>query len=91
MSLGGTNLPAEQIPSGLDETVEFQIDAAIEEEDPNKQEEEDANQPISKKDNAIKTLVNFGDLKKGKTPEAVKEKENAKPIYINAEEGTPRG
>ena len=88
MSLGGTNLPAETIPSALDKTVEFEIGAAIEYEDPNRKEE-DENQPISKKDSAIKTLVNFSDLKKGKTntlsPEEQKEKENAKPIYIDAE------
>ena len=90
MPLAGTNLPADQFPSALDKTVEFAIGAAIEEEDPDRQEL-DENAPISKKDNAIKTLVNFTDLKKGKTPEEVKEKENAKPVYINAEEGTPRG
>ena len=39
-------------PNELEKTVEFEIGAGIEEE-----EEEDA--PISKKDNAIKTLVNF--------------------------------
>ena len=71
-------------PSALDKTVEFQIGAAIEEEEP-----VDENAPISKKDSAIKSLVNFSDLKKGKSTEGEKEKENAKPIYINPDE-TPK-
>ena len=41
MSLGGTNLPAETIPSALDKTVEFEIGAAIEYEDPNRKEEDE--------------------------------------------------
>lgn len=59
----------------LDKTLEYEADAAIEEED----------KPISKKDNAIKTLVNFDDLKKGKTTEEEKKEAEAKPIYIDAE------
>ena len=64
----------------LEKTVEFEIDGAIDIEDPAKQEEEE-NKPISKKDNAIKTLVNFSDLKKGKSVEEEKTNE-VKPVYI---------
>ena len=67
----------EPMPTGLDQTVEFAIDAAIELEAP---EEDLENQPISKKDEAIKSLVNFGDLKKGKSVE--EKKEEVKPVYI---------
>ena len=71
----------EPAPSGLDQTVEFAVDAAIELE---VQEEENLeNQPISKKDAAIKSLVNFGDLKKGKSVEENKKED--KPIYIKYE------
>ena len=50
-----------------------------------KSEEENLeNQPISKKDAAIKSLVNFGDLKKGKSVE--EKKDEPKPIYIKSDQ-----
>ena len=82
MDLNANTSFMEPAPSGLDQTVEFAVDAAIELEVP--EEENLENQPISKKDAAIKSLVNFGDLKKGKSVEENK-KEEAKPIYIKNE------